>query len=151
MNNNSNRTIWENEIISISRNNIRKLDKIDLVKNPIIIFDIDNTLIDNFGNCIIPISILYYYAKMIGIKPVIITARKESTRNFTILQLKKNGIHDYSALIMRNEKQHNIYDYKYYERKKLYNLGYSIVMSVGDSDWDIYGGYNGISVKIPIF
>ena len=79
----SNRKNWENIIINISRNNIRILDNIILQNNSVIIFDIDNSLIDKQGKCIIPISILYYYSKMIGYIPILLTSRKECLREHT--------------------------------------------------------------------
>jgi len=145
-----NRQNWENTIINISRNNIRILDNIILQKNSVIIFDIDNTLIDKEGKCIIPISILYYYAKMIGFIPILLTSRKEHYRKYTISQLKKCGIHDYYYLLMRDNED-DIKKFKLQSRKKITELGYKITMSIGDNVWDIYGGYNGISVKIPLY
>lgn len=147
----SNREKWENTIINISRNNIRILDNIMLEKNSVIIFDIDNTLIDREGKCIIPISILYYYSKMIGYIPILLTARKECLRNYTISQLKNCGIHDYYYLIMRDNSEEDIKKFKLEYRKKLNDVGYKIIMTIGDNNWDIYGGYNGISVKIPLY
>lgn len=142
---------WEHTIINISRNYIRILDNITLHNNSVIIFDIDNTLIDKDGKCIIPISILYYYSKMIGCITVLLTERKECVRKYTISQLKKCGIHDYEYLLMRDNYEEDIKNFKLQSRKKISDLGYKIVMTIGDKNFDICGGYNGISVKIPLY
>ena len=147
----SNRKNWENTIINISRNNIRILDNIILQNNSVIIFDIDNTLIDKQGKCIIPISILYYYSKMIGYIPILLTSRKECLREYTKSQLNKCGIHDYYYLLMRDNKEEDIKKFKLQSRKEINDVGYKIIMTIGDNNWDIYGGYNGISVKIPLY
>jgi hypothetical protein len=52
---------------------------------------------------------------------------------------------------MRDNKEEDIKKFKLQSRKKINDIGYKIIMTIGHNNWDIYGGYNGISVKIPLY
>ena len=143
---------WKIDITNISRHSIRYLDNLKLPENPAIVFDIDNTLIDNTGKCIIPIAVLYHYAKMLGISPIIITSRVaiKNIIDYTLYQLKLYGILDYKLLFMRKNEQTDNWIFKQKSRKNAHDRGFNIIMSVGDSEWDITNGYTGYGVKIPL-
>lgn len=136
----------------------RIIDSIKVKKNSIIIFDIDDTLIDTNDNPMYHIIYIYNYAKEKGLTPVIITARKGSKENIqrTHAQLKNSGITDYKGIFFLSEdlydntkdnREQIITSYKLQTRKYLAENGYSIEMSVGDMQWDI-GEYGGIGILV---
>jgi hypothetical protein len=140
--------ITECEII-VSRA-IGILSNMELPNNASIIFDIDDTLITNDGKCIAPVVMLYNFSKMLGIIPVIITARPNNvlTNIYTMKQLSDCGITGYNSLYLRPEGQDDVYEYKLSARKNVKERGMETVMSVGDMLWDI-GLYGGVGVIIP--
>jgi predicted secreted acid phosphatase len=129
------------------------LNYITLPKNPVIVFDIDNTLIDSCGKSIIPIVNLFNYAKSIGITPVIITNRTgdKKTIDFTQNQLRDYGIDGYRFLFFRKPTlPNNPFRYKEKARLKLYLSNMTVIMSIGDHEWDI-GKYGGIGFLLPVY
>ena len=109
-----------------------------------VIFDIDDTLIDQFGNPMFDVIYLYLQAKTLGFKIFIITARSGREENIsrTIVQLEKFGIDGYSQLYFRHPDNHDVENYKLVTRQHIFDTGFNTVMSVGDMPWDIglYGG-----------
>ena len=127
------------------KSEIKNLD----IKNGLAFFDIDLTLIDEFGKANLPILDFYNFLKKQNIKIVLITARKndEEIKMFTEIQLHELGITEYYDIIFRDPKEKDLYKFKEQSRKKFYEQGFYILMSVGDKDWDI-GSYGGIGVLI---
>ena len=120
------------------------LQKQKVYSNSIIFFDIDLTLIDDKGLGIQPVIQFYNYVKSLGIKPVIITARRNYENNVkkTLLQLKNYNITDYYKIFFRNPETLDFAKYKLQCRKLFFDKGFKILMSVGDSSYDVgqYGG-----------
>lgn len=119
--------------------------------NTVIIFDIDDTLIDSYtGQLLWPVYNFYNYVKHLGIIPVLITARSASHEsiNYTLNQLKYLGIDGYQKIYFRPEEKMDLYSFKANSRKSLFDSGFQVLMSIGDMPWDIglYGGY-GILLK----
>ena len=94
-----------------------------------VMFDIDDTLIFTNGNANVPIIKLLHYAKYLGYKIIIITARPAMKWNveFTQYQLKQYGI-PYDQLVLT--PVHNKGTIK---RRS----GLNYVLSVGDMDTDL--------------
>lgn len=114
-----------------------------LIKNHVVIFDIDDTIIDINGNIIESIYKLYQYALENNIYIVFITAREgtEVNKKLTMEQLKHHKI-KYDLLYflppyMRNEKYEIIEKYKFYARKNVTECGYKTLFSIGDNLWDV--------------
>jgi predicted secreted acid phosphatase len=148
----NNKHEWNDDIVEISKKALHTLKVMNLPENPAIIFDIDDTLIDSSnGKSIDPIVMIYNYAKMIGIIPIIITSRPGYSRviEWTKNQLLNNGITGYNSLYLIPVNKIDSWKFKLYARKNVYQRGYNIVMSLGDQDWDI-GEYGGIGIKIPV-
>lgn len=143
---------WNIELINIARFAIRNLDNIQLPPNPVIIFDIDNTLLHTDLTLIKPVYMIYLYALMIGIKVIAITNRYGSQYiiDKTQKELKDVGIADITDFYFRKKEINNPWKFKREARLNVLQRGYNIVMSVGDQDWDIENSTGGISVKIPI-
>lgn len=116
-----------------------------------IVFDIDDTLISSTTREIIkPVYNLYKYALKIGVAVFIVTARVSTDSNikYTTSELARFGIR-YHTLFMRQNTNVDPALFKYKSRERIALEGNIIVMSVGDMDWDISGGFNGIGIKIP--
>lgn len=142
---------WTNEMIEISKEAIHKLHVMELPENPVIIFDIDDTLINYRGEVIDQVVMIYNYAKMIGITPMIITSRPIYPQivKWTRKQLLRNNITGYNSIYMRPVSKTDHWKFKLQSRKNIYDRGFNVVMSLGDQPWDI-GEYGGIGVRIPI-
>lgn len=127
------------------------INNIKLTNNSSIVFDIDNTLIDKYGNLIRPVKYLYDYVKSKNINIFIVTARESTQQNIlnTKLQLLSAGITGYKGLYLRHS---NCYDISHYKEKVRYVItqyGYNIIMSIGDQLHDI-GKYGGYGILLPI-
>ena len=131
----------ENSII----NTLDKSIDTDKMDRSIVIYDIDDTLIDSQGNPIEHIIRTYKYALSKGYKIAIITARPGFIDNieYTRAQLLKAGIDNYDVIFFRPEHYKDIATYKLKCRKHLHELDYNIVASIGDAYWDI-GEYGGV-------
>lgn len=122
-----------------------------LIKKHVIILDIDDTIYDTTQNKLIePIYDLYNYALSQNVYTVFITAREGSdySKKYTVDQLNSLGIKGYDLLYMRPPSMKDIYKYKTYARRNVFESGYIPLLSIGDQRWDIgeYGGY-GIHIK----
>jgi len=128
------------------------IDKRDTnIKKYVIILDIDDTIYDTKKDKLIePIFDLYNYALSQNIYTVFITAREgsEQSKKFTVEQLNALGIKGYDLLYLRPPSMKNVYKYKTYARKNVFECGYIPLFSIGDQKWDIgdYGGH-GIHIK----
>jgi phosphoglycolate phosphatase-like HAD superfamily hydrolase len=115
---------------------------------PLVIFDVDGTLLEFGTNLSIqPVVDFYHQVKKLGYHTVVLTARTNQMKSITIKSLKKYGIDDYDQIIFRPSIDMDAAQYKLAERKKL-ATSYEIVANVGDRMSDFYGGYNGKIVKI---
>lgn len=116
--------------------------------NPVIVYDIDDTLIDSQGRPIEPIIRTYWHAKNLGFKTVIITAREDRHIEPTKQQLHSHGIVNYSGLYFRPSLVTDLATYKLSARKNIHERGSTVVMSIGDMPFDI-GKYGGIGFLVP--
>lgn len=134
----------------ISRNIIYTLNNIPIPKNGVIVYDIDDTLIDSAERPLYSIINTYHHAVFLGLKPVFITARVGTSQNINYTQnlLKKYGLENSLCMYFRPPDNHNPYDFKLSCRKNIHENGYQVIMSIGDMPWDI-GEYGGIGIKLP--
>lgn len=138
----------------VADNIVGTLDSLVLPNNPIVVYDVDNTLIDNNGRPLVPIIQTYNYVKSKGINTAIVTARVGTSENveYTRQQLSHHGINGYLYMYFR--PVHNIGDaagqhyFKFKSRKNIHERGHTVVMSVGDMPWDI-GEYGGYGIRVP--
>jgi hypothetical protein len=130
--------------------------------NATVVFDVDETLLDNYGyyaendflydpatfptwvaSCEspanAPVRALFNTLKKQGYTLVIITGRAETQRSVTAACLKERGIKGWDQLILRPESLQNMTasQYKAIERKELRKSGLRIVASVGDQVSDM--------------
>ncbi len=116
-----------------------------------IIFDIDSTLIDVYDNIVNPVYKVYIKALQKGINIFIITSRKgtEDMINYTKEQLESHGILNYKYIYFMNPKKVDVKLMKLKSRKNIYDRGYNVIYSLGDSEWDgLDCKYAGTFVKI---
>lgn len=125
------------------------MDSINIKPNSIIVYDIDDTLIDRNGNLIIPIVNTFYYASLKGFKIALITARPGQEENIylSMRQLKSLGLSNYVTIYFRMPEKTDLWRYKTMARKNLFERGYQVEMSIGDMPWDM-GDYGGIGVLV---
>lgn len=116
------------------------------IENPCVIFDIDDTLIDIHGHGIDSIIDFYNYIlndKYCSI--ILITARPYFVENVnsTMRQLDFLNIKNYLMIFFLKKIDSNIAKFKLNSRKKIKDLGYNCLLSIGDKEWDIgeYGGF----------
>jgi len=150
----NNYTKWYKSVEQLSKKIIHNLniihENLQTNKEIVVIFDIDNTLIDDKGNYIKPMKKVYNHTKKLNITPILVTNRlgTDYIINITKVQLEKNGFNNYKLIYFRTENSTNPYEYKKSARKDIYNNEMITIMSIGDKPWD-YGEYGGIDVKVP--
>lgn len=116
-------------------------------QNLAIVFDIDGTLL-NDNTPIKPVLHFYNICKDLGYSLFIVTARDSHGINETVNQLKDLNITDYVSMYFRIPTYWDMYKYKEISRESIQNKGYNIVLSIGDSEWDV-GKFGGYSVLLP--
>ena len=133
----------------IAKDVVNTIDRIKISNNSVIVYDIDDTLIDNNGCPILPVINTYHYAKNSGLTTVIITARPDYDENIqrTIQQLHYFGITGYKYIYFRPRDKEDQATFKLLARKNLHDRGYHVVASIGDMPWDI-GLYGGIGFRV---
>jgi len=94
---------------------------------------------------------LYQFAKSHGVAVFFITGRFEEERDVTTKNLEKVGYKNWDGLIFREGKYRKAPAavYKAAMRKKLESEGYDIIMSIGDQESDLAGGYVDKTFKLP--
>jgi len=134
--------LGENYLKIIKENNYFSLD------NPAVMFDIDGTLIDLNGKPIKPIIKLLNKCIQQNIIVIIITARLDVYRDYTIKQLADQKI-NYSLLYLRSPKD-DVNTFKSKLKKRLLEENdITTLMSLGDNNIDVDGEYSGYYIKLP--
>ena len=119
--------------------------------NPVVVFDIDNTLIYNEGGAILHMRRLYRHIMGLNIPIILITARPPRGYKETVRQLKHHGITGYVQLLMCDWKQvEDIPLMKCAHRENLCE-DYTIVLNIGDQTSDFVGGYYVYGIKLPTY
>jgi hypothetical protein len=128
---------------------IQVLSSLHKINNDIVVYDIDDTLIDNNGKPKSDIISTFHFAKTKGYDIAIITARPGYPNNlkWTVEQLKNFGLTGYKYLFMMPPEQKDPSLYKVSARKYLHTIGHRVVSSIGDMPWDV-GIYGGIGFKL---
>lgn len=122
------------------------------VDNPVVVFDIDDTLIDSqTGERIEAIYTVYNYIKSLGIPIFLVTARDPISKMETRRQLANLNITGYQGLYLvgHNDVFDDKGDRKANVREMLEARGYSILLNIGDDPDDFKNGYYLYGVKLP--
>jgi len=144
-----------------------------------VVFDIDETVLSNwdfylkmdFGynhdrhkdwefsaqaKAIEPIKDLYTFAKDNGFALFFITGRRENQRESTIKNLKKAGFSDWQDVFFKpmDYAGSRTKDFKSGWRNKITQLGYTIVVNIGDQESDLDGepqALNNFKIPNPVY
>lgn len=151
-----------------------KFGKVDFEDNTVVIFDIDETALNNYGlaeqmgfgyvyelnkqwnaelkaPAIPQVKELYEFLLSKGSKIIFLTGRNFYEYEVTYQNLVKEGYTVFDTLITQigDETKMKARDFKSRKRVWLSEQGYDIVGAVGDQWSDLEGYYHGIQVKIP--
>jgi hypothetical protein len=152
----------------------KQFSKIEFKVNSVVIFDVDETALDNYGlaeqmgfgyvyelnkkwnadlkaPAILPVKELYDFLLSKGSKIIFLTGRNLPEYDATYQNLKNAGYAVFDTLITQigDEKKMKARKFKSSKRVWLTRQGYEIVGTVGDQWTDLEGEFHGIQVKIP--
>jgi acid phosphatase len=89
-------------------------------------------------------------ARMLGVAVFFITGRPSNLRDATEKNLREQGFEwDEVVLLPADRTFPSAADFKAPERKKIADRGYTIVLSMGDQQSDLSGGYAERTFKLP--
>lgn len=141
-----------------------------------IIFDIDETVLSNFEHmkqvhfsdnleiiateylqanspAIKFTQSLYNYARQNGVAVFFVTGRPNlpQTMDATVKNLHYAGYQGWQKIFLRplNDNNHSIVPYKSGVRKQITDMGYKVILNIGDQQSDLEGGYAEKSIKLP--
>jgi predicted secreted acid phosphatase len=165
---------FDEELNKVIENAKDKFNKVDFKKNSVVIFDVDETALDNYSlaeemgfgyvyemnkkwnaemksPAIDQVKELYDYLLSRGAKIIFLTGRNFPEYEVTFENLKKAAYNVFDTLITQigDEKKMKAKEFKSSKRVWLTEQGYEIVGTVGDQWTDLEGEYHGIQVKIP--
>lgn len=151
-----------------------KFDKVKTTNNSVVIFDVDETALNNYGlalqmdfgyvydlnkkwneelkaPAIKETQDLYFYLLNKGFKTIFLTARNSNEYDVTYKNLIQEGYSGFDTLITQSKEDQklNSQEFKSKVRTELTAKGYEIVGTVGDQWTDLNGPYSGIQVKLP--
>jgi predicted secreted acid phosphatase len=156
---------------------IQRIDENKYLRQPkklAIVFDIDETSLSNYPDllqrdfsrapqqfingqmkahdpAIGPTLALFQLAEKDHVAVFFITGRTESLRSPTVKNLDSAGYYAYNGLFLKpdNYKNASVVPFKSETRKAIEAKGYDIVLSVGDQESDISGGFEDRGFKLP--
>lgn len=165
---------FDKELDDVIRKAKDKFSKVKFTDNSVVIFDVDETALDNYGlaeemgfgynykmnkewnsemkSPAIPgVKNLYNFLLARGFKIVFLTGRNFPEYEVTYKNLKQAGYTQFDTLITQREDELrlNATEFKSSKRIELTGNSYDIVGTVGDQWSDLEGPNHGIQVKIP--
>ena len=166
--------MFNEEMNSVIKDAKEKFDKVKVNKNSVVIFDVDETALNNYGLALmmdfgyvydlnkkwneelkapaIPqVQDLYNYLLHRGTKIIFLTGRNYTEYEVTYKNLVQAGYTKFDTLITQREDELNLksQEFKSKKRTELTKQGYDIIGTVGDQWTDLTGPYSGIQIKIP--
>lgn len=151
-----------------------KFDKVTPTNKSVVIFDVDETALNNYGLALMmdfgyvydlnkkwneelkapaikETQDLYFYLLNKGFKTIFLTARNSNEYNVTYKNLIQEGYTGFDTLITQSKEDQKLksQEFKSKVRTELTNQGYEIVGTVGDQWTDLNGPYSGIQIKLP--
>ncbi|GAB4296658.1 MAG: HAD family acid phosphatase [Ignavibacteriaceae bacterium] len=152
----------------------KKFEKADFKENSVVIFDVDETALNNYelakqmgfgyvyeinkkwnaemkAPAIPQVKELYDFLLSKGAKIIFLTGRNFSEYEVTRQNLINAGYTVFDTLITQigDESKMKAKDFKSSKRVWLTEQGYDIVGTIGDQWSDLEGEYHGIQIKIP--
>lgn len=100
-----------------------------------------------------PIKLFYDYMINNNVNVFFVTSRPNSPEvsAVTVMNLKKAGYHTWEKLYMRPVHLDNLSTsaFKQQARKEIAHHGYNIILTIGDQDSDLEGGFTEAKAKLP--
>jgi len=165
---------FDEELGTVIREAKNKFSKIEFNENTVVIFDVDETVLDNYelaesmgfgyvyemnkkwnnelnAPAIPQVKELYEYLLTKGARIIFLTGRNIPEYEVTYKNLKKEGYAVFDTLITQREHEYKLSatEFKSSKRVELIEMGYEIMGTVGDQWSDLEGPHHGIQVKIP--
>lgn len=165
---------YNEEMREVINNAKEKFDKVRPTNKSVVIFDVDETALNNYGLALMmdfgyvydlnkkwneelkapaikETQDLYFYLLNKGFKTIFLTARNSNEYNVTYKNLIQEGYTGFDTLITQSKEDQRLksQEFKSKARTELTNQGYEIVGTVGDQWTDLNGPYSGIQIKLP--
>ena len=165
---------YDKELDEVITNAKQSFGKVEIKNNSVVIFDVDETALNNYGlakqmdfgyvydlnkkwnqelkaPAIPQVKDLYEYLLKKGIKIIFLTGRNYTEYEVTYKNLIQAGYTKFDTLITQREEELNLnsQEFKSKKRTELTQQGYEIIGTVGDQWTDLNGPYSGIQIKIP--
>ena len=165
---------YDRELDEVIADAKQKFSKVEIKNNSVIIFDVDETALNNYGlarqmdfgyvydlnkkwneelkaPAIPQVQDLYNYLLQRGTKIIFLTGRNYTEYEVTYKNLVQAGYTKFDTLVTQREDELNLksQEFKSKKRDELTKQGYDIIGTVGDQWTDLTGPYSGIQIKIP--
>ena len=165
---------YDRELDEVIADAKQKFSKVEIKENSVVIFDVDETALNNYGlakqmdfgyvydlnkkwneelkaPAIKQTQDLYFYLLNRGFKIIFLTGRNSNEYDVTYKNLIQTGYTVFDTLITQREDEQNLktQQFKSTKRAELAAQGYEIVGNIGDQWTDLNGPYSGIQIKIP--
>jgi acid phosphatase len=165
---------FDEELNAVIAEAKEKFSKVDFKNNSVVIFDVDETVLNNYelaeqmgfgyvyemnkkwnaemkAPAIPQVKDLYDFLLSKGAKIIFLTGRNIPEYEVTFNNLKQADYSTFDTLITQREHEYKLtaQEFKSSKRKELTEKGYEIIGTVGDQWSDLSGAYHGIQVKIP--
>lgn len=165
---------FDEEMRDVIKDAKEKFDKAEMKKNSVVIFDVDETALNNYGlakqmdfgyvydlnkkwneelkaPAIKETQDLYFYLLNKGFKTIFLTGRNSNEYDVTYKNLIQEGYSGFDTLITQSKEDQKLkaQEFKSKVRTELTNQGYEIIGTVGDQWTDLNGPYSGIQIKLP--
>ncbi len=165
---------YNDEMREVINDAKQKFSKVEVNNNSVVIFDVDETALNNYGLAkqmdfgyvydlnkkwneelkaptIKQTQDLYIYLLNKGFKIIFLTGRNSNEYDVTFKNLIQEGYSGFDTLITQSKDDQNLksQEFKSKVRTELTNQGYEIIGTVGDQWTDLNGPYSGIQIKLP--
>jgi acid phosphatase len=165
---------FDKEMDGVIKDAEEKFSKIKINPSSVVIFDVDETALNNYGlakqmdfgyvydlnkkwnqeskaPAVKQVQNLYNFLIKRSIKIIFLTGRNSSEYEVTYKNLLQAGYIGFDTLLTQREDEQNLKarEFKSKKRTELARQGYEIIGTVGDQWSDLEGPYAGIKVKIP--
>jgi len=165
---------FDEELDIVIRETKDKFSKAEFTENSVVIFDVDETALNNYGlaelmgfgyvyemnkkwnrelkaPAIPQVKELYDFLIEKGARIVFLTGRNFPEYEVTYKNLRQEGYAVFDTLITQREHEYKLTatEFKSSKRVELIEMGYEIIGTVGDQWSDLDGPNHGIQVKIP--
>ena len=165
---------FDEELDNVIREAKNKFSKVEFTENLVVIFDVDETVLDNYelaksmgfgyvyemnkkwnkelkAPAFPKVKELYEYLLAKGAKIIFLTGRNIPEYEVTYKNLKQEGYEVFDTLLTQREHEYKLSatEFKSSKRVELIEMGYEIIGTVGDQWSDLEGPHHGIQVKIP--